>query len=541
MRSTRSLLLILCAGVGIALLTSACDAGFSGLASENQAPRTFLSVRDSSLVDNVNDSNRFTSTVYVSWYGDDPDGYVAHFELRFYDYSLRGSVGPEDLWIRTTANDTLITLPIPMGQQTANVAFEVRAVDNLGLKDPNPARTVFPIRNSAPELQLNRFEAPPDTTWPVFTFSWQASDPDGNFDLLAIEVSLNDSTEFVRLPPETRLATFLGIYDITNPSETTGTANVRVGRTGQPIDVQVPGLRYNASNTLYVRAIDNAGATSPLRRHQWFVKRPTSRVLLVNDYRSLNAPVVGAFHLSLLREYLGANTSVDVWDITNPRTSTINLPRSTALPLLADPTLRETIAQFQYIYWVTNNSTNSTQGNNLPFAATVMDRFFDRGGRLFVNSVISLPVDEAENVGNAAILVMPLSGLISFPDTLQPSLRIPNNTALQPLQQLPEMSSPLPVLRSNRLIINTLPYVADATNIIPLYTVPYEYRTRQNVRGTWPGASNVASISTDRRVGLFALPLIDDLTGNPILVGDEPQAGRKAVHLILEALGFPRN
>ncbi len=51
----------------------------------------------------------------------------------------------------TLSSDTLILLPIERGSRTANVAFEVRAIDNEGIKDPTPARTVFPIQNSPPE------------------------------------------------------------------------------------------------------------------------------------------------------------------------------------------------------------------------------------------------------------------------------------------------------------------------------------------------------------------------------------------------------
>jgi hypothetical protein len=542
MQRNSILRLLLPGFVGIVLLVTACDPGFSGVPLENQPPRTFLSVRDSSLVDNVSDENRFTSTVFVSWYGDDPDGYVDHFELRYYDHALANTIGPEDLWIKTTRNDTLITLPISFGEQTANVAFEVRAVDNHGLKDPNPARTVFPIRNSPPELALNQFEAPADTTWPVFTFTWQASDPDGAHDLLGIEVAFNDSTTFVRLPAASRMATFVGVYDRFNPAETVGEARVHIGVNFQRLDVMVPGLRYNATNTLYIRSIDNAGATSPLRTFEWYVRKPTSEVLLVNDFRSHTAPTIDQFHRGLLTEYTGP--TVDHWDISNPRTGTGNLPRSPDLPRLASPTLRETLAQFTYIYWVTNNSTNTTQGNNLPFAAGVMDRFFEQGGRLFVHSIISLPANEEENIGNAAILTLPMNGMITFPDTLFPSLRLLNNAPISPLvTTLPGTSEPLPELKTNRLILNTLPYIADAPNILPAYRAEYEYRTRQNVRGVWTGPSTVASISTDQRVGLFALPMINELTGDPILTGadNDPTAPRRAIHLMLESLGFPRN
>jgi hypothetical protein len=70
----------------------------------------------------------------------------------------------------TTRNDSLILLPIPRGERIADVVFEVRAIDNDGLKDPTPARTVFPIQNAPPMLRLSTFELPPDTTFSVISF-----------------------------------------------------------------------------------------------------------------------------------------------------------------------------------------------------------------------------------------------------------------------------------------------------------------------------------------------------------------------------------
>jgi len=240
-------------GALIGVLLGGCDAGFTGEPLPNQPPETYLSVRDSSLVDNLSDEERLVSTVYVSWSGDDPDGYVAAYELRYYD-TATGPVGVG--WTRTTRNDSLVLLPIPPGQATANVTFEVRAIDNEGLADPTPARTVFPIRNSPPEIRLVNFELPPDTTFPIFSFSWQADDPDGVTNLARIEVSFNDSTRFVALPPEVDFVTFVANFDRNDPSQLETTARVYTGRAFRSTTIEVPGLRLDAENTFYVRAVD---------------------------------------------------------------------------------------------------------------------------------------------------------------------------------------------------------------------------------------------------------------------------------------------
>ena len=108
---------------------------------------------------------------------------------------------------------------------------------------------------------------------------------------------------------------------------------------------------------------------------------------------------------------------------------------------------------------------------------------------------------------------------------------------------LQSTNQPLPELKSNAFLTNTLPYVATGVNIIPLYTVEYSYVTRLGGRqGAWTGSSVVASISGDQRIGLFTLPLINDQTNAPLIVGTDGSADgpKLALKLILESLGFPK-
>lgn len=529
--------------LAFALAGVGCDADITGTPFDNQPPNTDLSVRDTSLVDNLEGGIRLSSTVLVAWTGTDPDGFVKAFEVRFFD---RGEVlGPEERWQYTVRNDSLMLLPIPRGDRAADVVVEVRAIDNEDLTDPTPARTIFPIQNAPPTITFSPFELPPDTTFGVFSIAWRADDPEGLENLARIDVSFNDSTTFVGLPPDVDLATFVSV-------ETPGTggpdvveAMVFTGRAFQRSELRVPGLRLDAENTIYIRAVDQTDTTSVLQRFTWHVKRQRGEVLYVNDFRKASFPVVQAYHLSVLRDYLPAGTGVDVWDVSQPFVSGSagNTPRSNALPPSADPTLRQLLARYRYIYWVSTNATNSIQGNNLPFAAGAMDLFFDAGGKMMVHTPISLPSDPEDNLGNAAILLLPLTDLITFPDTLRPSLRMPTGFAVTPVGTLPGVTEPLPALEAAAFVINTLPYIAGGTNTIPLYEAEYNYITRVGGRqGPWPGSATVASLSTDRRVGLFALPLVNEQTGAALFTGadGDGDAARRTVWLMLESLGFPK-
>lgn len=525
-----------------------CDSDISGEPFENQPPDTQLSVRDSSLVDNIAEADRLSSTVAASWSGTDPDGFVQAYEVRFYDDD--DTVSPDEGWALTTSTDTLVLLPIPRGDRAANVVFEVRAIDNELLTDPTPARTVFPIQNAPPSLRLDSFNAPPDTTFTVISFAWDVDDPEGIENLDRVEISLNDSTQFLSLPPDVSFITLVASIDRTQPTPLEVEADVLTGRALRNTNLKLSGLKLDADNVLYLRAVDLTDTTSTLVKYPaddtetWYVKAPRGRVMYVNDYRKATWPTIQNFHLQLLEEYLPAGEIVDVWNLAEPFVSgsSGNVGRSSGLPSTPAPMLEQTLALYDYIYWVSTNTVNSTTGNNLPFAATAANTFFENGGRMMVHSPISLPLDPTDLLGNPAILLLPLTGIISFPDTLRQSLRLTADAAITPVAPLPGVSTPLPQLKSGGFIIGTLPYIAEGDNVTQLYNADYTYFTRQGTAGSWFGPATVASISTDQRVGLFALPLINEISGAPVLLGqdDMEDTPREALKMMLESLEFPQ-
>ncbi len=537
----RTLTLSLLLGALVATGLAGCDGGVSGDPAGNLPPDTELAVRDTSLVGNVEDDDRFTSTVFVAWSGTDPDGFVVAFDLRYYDAGA--APGPEDGWARTTRRDSLVLLPIPPESEVANVVFEVRAVDDEGAVDPTPARTVFPIRNSPPTLRLSGTLVPADTTWPVVSFGWTASDPDGPESLLGIEIALNDTTDFVMLPPEVDFVTL-----VAQSPQVAGetTAEIFYGTNFIPSGLTVSGLRIGEDNVLWARAVDQTETASPMARFPadeddvWFVRRQTSDVLLVNDYRRAENTRVMPFHRATLADYGGA---FDEWDLSRPFSTGNNpvIATSDALPAAAAPTLSRTLALWRYIYWVSDQTTDRVQGYNFPVAAGVIDLFFEGGGRIFVQVPVKLPVDPEENQNNPAINILPLGGLITIPDSLVfNNLRISAGTEVAPVQPVPGTGRTLPRLRATQLVTGTLPYIPGES--VPLYEADYFANRVGGGTVDWTGPETVASMSSDRRIALFALPLLSAISGNPLLQGadGDPDAPRRAIHLILEGLTFPR-
>jgi len=155
----------------VLLLFSGCDTSLDGNLNENLPPTTNLTVDNIE----VDDENRLSSRVDISWWGDDPDGFITGYEFAIADTS-------EGSWSFTTRTDSTFILPISPGQETDDVLFAVRAIDNEGAVDPGGASVRFPLRNSAPTTEMNTLELPPDTTFGQlrvvdFGSGWQAHNP----------------------------------------------------------------------------------------------------------------------------------------------------------------------------------------------------------------------------------------------------------------------------------------------------------------------------------------------------------------------------
>ena len=115
--------------------------------------------------------------------------------------------------------------------------------------------------------------------------------------------------------------------------------------------------------------------------------------------------------------------------------------------------------------------------------------------------------------------MLPLTDLIVFPDTLR-RLTLPRDASITGTEPLPGLGVTLPPLVTQGFIIGPLPYVAASANIRPLYSGEFTFLTRSGNEGIWTGPSTLASISADQRVGLFALPLINEQSGSA--PADEP-------------------
>lgn len=410
------------------LFTYSCDtASISGDFKENQPPRTFLSVDRIDLPDD----ERLASRVDITWWGDDPDGYVVAYEI-----CIGEDQGPDDPcypgnggWERTERTDTTITLPLTPGEDTDDVLFSVRAIDNEGMLDPEAASVRFPIRNTPPNITFDPTFIPPDTTYSIMSFGWNATDPDGDADLNYIEMTMNmdeddpEASDWIRLDREIDFIT-LEINQEEQDENGNVTADVFTGRALRAIDQTMNNVNLEGDNTLHIRAFDQSEAASNIAEHQWYIKRQTSNILFINDDNTGGAAGNISFHAEFLDEN---NLSYDFWDI-----SAALIPSGNVLPTPFDPTLPLVMAQWEHIYFISNQLDR-----NLLYALEFTSEFLAQGGSFFVNIPSrSIPSHNREAVFN----FLPFSGFQELPEG-QSRFLLFRNSEITPLSEpLPELT-----------------------------------------------------------------------------------------------------
>ena len=144
----------------------------------NAAPDTFLSLESI----NLTGENRLNSTVNLTWFGTDIDGYVSYYEFKI----------NEGEWQKTLVQDSTFLFDIDPDSDSTDINFYVRAVDNEGLVDPTVAYLKVPLKNSPPVITFETATLPIDTTNLVITFRYRATDPDGDNTLKQVYLRAND-------------------------------------------------------------------------------------------------------------------------------------------------------------------------------------------------------------------------------------------------------------------------------------------------------------------------------------------------------------
>ena len=416
----------------------------------NKPPNTFISLFPDSTI------SQQTSRLKVSWWGDDPDGLVVGYYFKW--------EGIDSSWSFTTSSDSIFTLPIGSSDTTYN--FLISAVDNsgngvydsrivqngidygpepfidengngqydsgekffdIGLIDPSPAQLKFPIVNTPPVVSWNVLTVVPDTTFPVMTFAWNLSDLDGNETIVSVNISLNDTTNFVSLDGNTELVTLRPVdLNSQNPE-----MQILINGSESNIFPQnLSGIRLNDTNRIFIQAKDLSGSKSniislPDSGHVWYLKKPKGKFLVVNDYHTGTPSVDAEAYNFYINEFNTFDNGMladkfEIYDFQN-----------SPLPF-ENVTFPQTMGLFKYIFWF------SSSHPKIDLMSLFTDNYLQNGGKIMYSMTLGdsastfafdlptlrlfLPIDSLGQKFSISFLFPPVSVVPASPDIQYPEL-----------------------------------------------------------------------------------------------------------------------
>lgn len=376
----------------ISLLIFSCNDDPVSNPVGNQPPNTGLFLFPDSTI------GQQLSRLQVHWWGDDPDGIIEGFYIKW--------EGIDSTWSFTTSNDSIFSLPIGTADTLYN--FLAAAVDaegnrvydnsivrnginfgpepfidtnnngiydlgeiyyDIGLVDPTPANLFFPIRNSAPVVSWSALTFVPDTSFPVMTFQWNADDLDGVESISSINIALNDTNNFISLPGTIRLIT-IRIKDL---NAAIPEMEILInGSDGNIFSQLLPGLLFDSENKFYLQAVDLSGASSerielPDSNDTWFVQKPKGKVLIVDNLYGVSSNQEAVLFYRNIFNTIGGGSLVgkfDEYDLQNE-----------VLPF-ESVTLYEMMRLFKYVYWYSGSNPR------LNLLNIITNKYIGQGGKI---------------------------------------------------------------------------------------------------------------------------------------------------------------
>lgn len=485
--------------VTLLLFIYSCTEEFPDQPNGNSHPDTGMFLYPDSTV------TQQPSRLKVSWWGDDADGLILGFYFKW--------DGIDTKWTFTTSNDSTFSLPIGSSDTTYN--FYVSAVDaqgngkydsnvfqngtdfgaepfsdknnngvydegeffyDIGLIDPSPASTKFPIKNSSPVLNWDELSTLPDTSYPVITVAWNASDLDGDESITAINISLNNSVTAVSLPGSVRLVTLRGV-NLNSPNP-----EMEILINGSPQNVfsqKLQGLLLNSDNIIHITASDISGASSesirlPEESNSWYVKKPKGEVLIFDDYTSATSDLQAAqFYNQTFATMNGGVLSgkYDVFDLSkNP------LPFESV-------TILETLKLFKYVFWY------SASNPRLDLLNIVTEKFNQSGGKIAFSMTFQ---------DSSSTFLFDLSTLQGFLPIDNVSPKIGNGFLLLGADIIPSSANNFPVLETS----TTISFARSYTPNTIIAERIYELNDRNGVV-----LGNIGFRTTSKNLFFIGLPL----------------------------------
>jgi hypothetical protein len=545
--------------VAALLLQQGCVRHHTNSPTPNQAPKTFFSLfPDSTLATGV-------SRQHLHWWGEDPDGYVVGYLLSF-SGGVAAVPNPDTLtYVFTTRTDSVLLFPIR--EAFENFLVMVKAVDNSSgvslpttahirlypqpywdvdmngsfddtidvmlpnlsaAVDPAGAKQTFPTLNSPPTIGYvtdpddpSRLIGPPDTTFTVVTMVWQGHDPDGDETIASYLIALNDSSSSANWLTVSSSFTTVTLMVPRVRSDAAGlgvSADVYRGTypSMRPLG-SLPGLKLNATNSLYVKALDVAGAFStpirfPSSGHSWYVKKPKSRLLVVSDYQKVDSVEVKKFYRARFAGVAGGLLSdYDEYDVRAGSVLGSGKP-GVLVPALSivNPMFVQTLKLYDYVFWYTDNFPSLT------LAQFSLYYYSTSGGKVVYTTEFQSSSDPSGALRDFA----PIDSIssVTLPATTFPSLgdsRVPKNYLV-----LPDASDPhdvFPLLNVDSVTVSGAS-ISNFINVFlrPIYTRAdsryiYHFQAYIPPSGSavirYSGMPTIGVMRNDKNFVFFGFPL----------------------------------
>lgn len=446
----------------LVLAFSSCKKGFDGNKNTLAPPETYV------VVDSVfrTGEDRLTTRVDARWYGVSKGGYIIGYE-----FSTDNMVS----WKFTSRTDSTFLLSLPPGSDSADIAIYFRAIDYLGQKDPTPAGTLFPIKNSPPSAKFvfgipvagipsqNQVKA-----FPVLKYTIQGDDPDGAADLSGYNLYINDTNQTPYFIPAT--ATSFTLVGLNLQADST-LCSIFLGSNSTPASQNVGYLKLNAFNDFYLQSVDKALSKSAIvKAPSVWVKKVASDVLVINAYNS-NKVFVQNFYTARM-----VNNGILVFD-TLQATEVVNNNYTQLAPDFE--TQKRVFKLFKKIVWFGDDANFS-----LSLGQRSTSDFFNNGGTMFLSLAINAGFDPLSNFLDWT----PVRSLVNPPGGSV--FRINNNQTING-------KSGYPALKTTKFIDSSRPFEIPSTGGIYGYDSIYSGGILESISGqppkAWTGISTIVS------------------------------------------------
>jgi len=334
----------------IAFSFTGCDKGEK---IENKAPETQLVFESI----NLSGNDRLNSQVRLSWFGTDIDGYVKGYEISLDNQN----------WTFVTTQDSVFVFPLEQGKDTTDIDFYVRSIDDLDTKDETPAYLKVPLKNTAPEVNFIASTLPIDSNHLVVTFSWLATDLDGNESITNAFIKANNG-DWLEIPLNANIISVTP----TNPLDN-GITDAKLYYNGRFATSNLKGFNLNGENTLYLKVQDFAGAEStPDTSNSFFVSNQKENLLFITGQDDATTSKY---------ENLLSNSSYDLLDYGLAEKQ----------PKFWDQTFSLIIENYDGLFInsdanIFTNPFNQRSALLLEFMAPSLQKYFNTGGKAFVTT-----------------------------------------------------------------------------------------------------------------------------------------------------------